>query len=43
MNRRDLRTAEAEWRATPKHSARRPTARREPLTIGRILRALFGA
>ena len=42
MTRRDLRTAEREWRNTPNRSAtsaRRPV--RQPLTIGRMLNMLL--
>lgn len=43
--RRDLRRAEAEWRSTDHRAVPRGTrrTRRPPCTIGRILRALFGA
>lgn len=42
MTRRDLRTAEREWRSTSNAClTRQPARRRERWTIGRILRALF--
>lgn len=41
MNRKDLRTAEAQWRSTPNGGMRSTRAtRRPPLTIGRMLEAL---